>query len=464
MYHGSFHWLVCRWTQRVGPMWRAERHQRAGMRFALTGADQCVASLSNFAVGVAIARIAGIAALGAYSLAYIAWLALADIHRSLVTDPMAIENDLRGPGAKDAVRAGLAAELVLGVGLGAVVAGIGAILLAAGQDAYGVSFVALAPWLPFLLVQDYWRWVAFMKAAPGRALANDVVFDVVQAGAFGILFILGVRSSVLAIGAWGVGALLGAAFGLWQHSVIPGCRGGIGLLQRRWHLSKWLLGGSITTWGASQAYVVLTGVMLGPAGIGGLRAALSLVTGPSVVLLQAGGSVGLPEASKALKERGWKGLQRVQRLITAAGVLSVAAVGAVVLVFGRQLLTLLYGHQFARFAPTADVLALSVMLGALSLGAVLSLKVTKLTGKLFHKSLMSLTVSVIAVIVLVPIFGVIGAAGAAVARSFTSSTVTLGLHWRYSRSAADSLVPSGALTTEGSDDEPAPVAPLPMAS
>ena len=432
------------------------RNRRAvGLRVALTGTDQALASLSNFAVGVAVARVAGIAALGAYSLAYVIWLVMADVHRSLVTDPMAIENDVNRREARTSIKIGLASELTLGVGLGLSVGVIGLSMVLAGQRAYGTAFLALAPWLPFLLVQDYWRWVGFMKARPGQALANDVLFDAVQALAFVLLLAVGVRSSVLALGAWGIGALAGSIFGLLQHRVAPTTRGGMRRLRQRWPVGSWLLGGSVTTWGAQQAYVVLTGIMLGPVGIGGLRAALSLVQGPSLVLLQAGGSVGLPEASKALSRRGWKGLNDVQRLVTLLSVLSVGVVGVVVLFFGRDLLSVLYGARFARYAVTADILVLSVFLGSISVGGVLALKATKLTGMLFRKSLFSLVASVIAVVVLVPLFGIEGAAAAAVARSFTSTATTLGLHRRFSRREAERLSQGDPPPIEGVDATPA---------
>ena len=435
----------------------AARTGRAmGRRFILTATDQGVSSLSNFAVGVAVARVAGIAALGAYSLAYIAWILIADFHRSLVTDPMAIENDVKGDGEVEgephsadpsvALQAGLAAELVLGAGMAVATAGIGGLLLLAGQHAYGTAFVAFAPWLPFLLVQDYWRWAAFLRARPGKALANDLIFDVVQAAAFVAVALGGIHSSAAAIAAWGVGGLAGAAFGLHQHHVRPTLAGGLTHLRERWPMSRWLLGSSVTTWGASQAYIIIAAAMLGPVEIGGLRAALSLVSGPSMVLLQAGGSVGLPEASKALERRGWAGLRRVQRTVTVASVVSVAGVGMGVLFAGHTLLSALYGPEFGRFGPTADLLALSVLLSTLSVGAVLTLKAVRLTDMVFRKSVASLVISVVAVLVLVPIFGVQGAAGAAVARCAAVSATTLLLHWRFSRPAADSLA-AGLATT-----------------
>lgn len=411
--------------------------RRLSARFAVTAVDQCVSSLSNFAVGVAVARLAGIAALGAYSLAYIVWLIVADLHRSLITDPMAIESDLSQPNPTEHVSRGLAAEVSLGLALGSIMAGLGGLLLVCGQHPYGICLIVLAPWLPVLLVQDYWRWVGFMSQAPGRALANDVVFDLGQAAAFGALAMTGSHSSVVAVEAWGFGASAAALFGLWQFSVTPTVKGGVALLKLRWPVSKWLVSSSVTTWGAGQGYLLVAAMMLGPVSLGGLRAALSLVSGPSVVLLQAGGSVGLPEASKALNQQGWPGLRRVQRLVTAAGLVGISIVGLAVLTFGRQLLELLYGRQFVPYAHVADLLVLSVFLGTAASGAVLSLKATRLTRFVSRKSAMSLVVSLVAVALLVPAFGVAGAAWAAVARSATSMVASLAYHWRWSRKAAE---------------------------
>ena len=405
--------------------------QRAvSFRAAVTTVDQCVASVSNFAVGVAVARFAGVSGLGAYSLAYTAWLILAAAHRSLVTDPMAIENDLRNADARLHVRAGLAAELLLGVLCVAAFLGLGVALLSAHQHAYGIGFIATAPWLPFLLLQDYWRWIGFMQARPGRALTNDLIFLIVQVGAFAVLFGLHVRSTVVAIGGWGVGALVGAMYGLWQFRVSPSFQHGFRRLRMRWSMSKWLLGESASQWGASQAFVVLAGILLGPIGLGGLKAASNLVNGPSLVLLQAGGSVGLPEASRALAERGWLGLRRVSHFVNIASVLSVAAIGAVIFLYGRQLLSALYGHEFGRYAMVANIVALATLVGAFRVGAFLVLKATRRSCDLFVLSMINLIASVVAVLALAPIFGIVGAAVSTLIATAFSTVITVGLQRR----------------------------------
>jgi O-antigen/teichoic acid export membrane protein len=132
-------------TGKLRHLWgRQGATHKMALRFGVTTADQCVASLSNFVVGVAVARLTGVAGFGAYSLVYTGWLILASVHRAVVTDPMAIANDLRMPNAREHVRLGLAAELCLGLAAGVIFAVIGLVLISIGQYAFGVCFLCLA--------------------------------------------------------------------------------------------------------------------------------------------------------------------------------------------------------------------------------------------------------------------------------------------------------------------------------
>ncbi|MFZ0170536.1 MAG: hypothetical protein WAL04_02530, partial [Acidimicrobiales bacterium] len=347
--------------------------------------DQVFASGSNFGVGVFVAHVAGAngpEALGAFSLAYACWLVLASLHRALVTDPMAIENDAWQDDRKRRLRSGLAAEIILSVVAAAIFLLAGIVLVLAGGLAFkfGLGLVAIAPWLPFLVIQDYWRWLGFMHKLPGKALANDTVFNIVQGSCFVVLFldrnhpVVHHYAVVFVVGSWGAGAAVGAVFGLWQFSVRPALRGGVTLLRSRWYMSKWLAGQSVTAWGSSQAIILVAAFFLTPVGLGGLRAAQTLVTGPTFVLIMAGGSVGLPEASRALADRGWRGLRRVAWGVSAAAMASIGLVSVFVFTIGSTLLRFIYGPAFARYWSSADYFAISLLIAGLGIGPILILK------------------------------------------------------------------------------------------
>ena len=394
-------------------------------RATLTMVDQCVASASNFAVGIVVARISGPSGLGAFALAYTVWILLATLHRSLITDPMAIMGDMRGDEKEEFVRRGFAADITLGLMAACIIAAVGSALLVVGQDTFGVGLLSVAPWVVVLDLQDYWRWIGFMQGQPKKSLMNDLLFNGVQAVAFVSVFLAGLHSIYAVVAAWGFGAAISALYGLRQFSVRPAVRGGAAFLWSRWHTSRWLASERAASWGASQLYLILAGVILGPAALGGLKAAQGLVAGPTTVVINASGSFGLPEATKQFADRGWTGMLKVSRFVTGAGLAASLACGIVVFVAAPTLLKLLYGPEFVQYAACARLFAISVVLAALGVGPIITLTATRRVQPLFVLQLAKLAVGVVAVSILASAYGVTGAATAYVLSVALASTAVL---------------------------------------
>ncbi|MGO8864036.1 MAG: hypothetical protein ACLQRH_25185 [Acidimicrobiales bacterium] len=384
----------------------------AASRATTTMVDQCVASASNFSVGIVVARISGPAGLGAFALAYTMWILLTTLHRSLITDPMAIMGDMRHEERDEFIRRGFAADVTLGVMAACVIAAVGTVFLSLGQHTFGVGLLSVAPWIVVLDLQDYWRWIGFMLGKPRKSLVNDLLFNAVQALAFGVVFVLGLHSVFAVVSAWGFGAAVAAVYGLRQFSVRPSISGGGAFLWSRWPTSRWLAGERAASWGASQLSLILAGAMLGPAAFGGLKAAQGLVIGPTNLVINAGGSFGLPEATRQLAERGWTGMVRISRLVTGAGFAAAAACAAVVLLAAPTLLRVLYGPEFVTYAPSARIFAVSVVVLSVGVGPLLTLTATRRVVPLFIVQLARLAVSVALTWVLAAAYGVTGVATA----------------------------------------------------
>ncbi len=375
-------------------------------------ADQCVASGSNFAVGIVVARISGPTGLGAFALAYTVWILLTTLHRSLITDPMAIMGDMRGDEKDEFVRRGFGADVTLGVMAACIIAAVGSALLVVGQHTFGVGLLSVAPWVVMLDLQDYWRWIGFMQGKPKKSLMNDLLFNAVQALAFGVVFLADLHSVFAVVAAWGIGATVAAIYGLRQFSVRPSVRGGAAFLWSRWPTSQWLASERAASWGASQLYLILAGVLLGPAALGGLKAAQGLVAGPTTLVINASGSFGLPEATKQLAERGWTGMMKVSRFVTGAGLTASVACGIAIFLAAPALMKLLYGPEFVKYAPCARLFAVSVVLSALAVGPIITLTATRRVRPLFVLQLAKMAFAVVAVSVLAVAYGVTGAAAA----------------------------------------------------
>ena len=397
----------------------------AASRATTTMVDQCVASASNFSVGIVVARISGPAGFGAFALAYTVWILLTSLHRSLITDPMAIMGDMRHEERDAFIRRGFAADVTLGLMAACIIAAVGAVFLAVGLHTFGIGLLSVAPWVVVLDLQDYWRWIGFMLGKPRKSLMNDLLFNAVQVLAFGAVFVLGLHSVFAVVSAWGAGAAVAAVYGLRQFSVRPSIRGGGAFLWSRWPTSRWLASERAASWGGSQLYLIVAGAMLGPAALGGLKAAQGLVIGPTMVVINAGGSFGLPEATRQLAERGWPGMVRISRFVTGAGVAAATACAVAVLVAAPTLLRVLYGPEFVTYAPSARIFALAIVVLSFGVGPTLNLTATRRIVPLFIVQLARLVFSVALTCLLAEAYGVTGVATV----NLVTCVVALGAMW-----------------------------------
>ena len=284
------------------------------------------------------------------------------------------------------------------------------LFLAVGQHTFGIGLLSVAPWLVVLDLQDYWRWIGFMLGKPKKSLMNDLLFNAVQALAFGAVFVLGLHSVFAVVSAWGLGAAVAAVYGLRQFSVRPSVSGGGAFLWSRWPTSRWLASERAASWGANQLYLIVAGAMLGPAALGGLKAAQGLVIGPTNLVINAGGSFGLPEATRQLAERGWTGMVRISRFVTGAGVSAAAACAVAVLFAAPTLLRVLYGPKFVPYAPSARLFALSIVVSSFGVGPTLTLTATRRIVPLFIVQLARMVFSVALTFFLARAHGVTGVA------------------------------------------------------
>lgn len=386
------------------------RRIRDGRGAVLTLADQLVSSASNFIVGVLIARAGGADALGAFGIAFLLWLVVLGINRALVTEPMIVGGSMDSSNAE--LREGLLASLMLGVGGAGLLAVAGIIMGLAGLNP--VAALALAPWIPSLLVQDYCRSMAFRLQRPSRALVSDVVFAVVQGTATLGLFMLHVGSVSAFLASWGIGASAGALVGLGQAHIRVTGRGGIAHLRALWPRSRWFLAEFGTAFPSSQGYLLLLPVLLGTAEFGMFRAGASLI-GPVVVIFLAGGNAGLPECVRRLRQDGMPGLAAYTPWLTAAVVALTALYCGIVAFLAVPLLRLTYGENFTGAAIITQLVAAYYIIVAIGFGFGVALKAAGQMRQLWAMRAVSAVVSITGLIVLANLFGLTGAGLAAVA-------------------------------------------------
>lgn len=421
----------------MNPAMAVRQRQPGGGGAVLALGDQLLSSASNFALGVLIARAGGADALGTFGIAFLVWLAVMGANRALVAEPMTVVGSTEDSDAQ--LGEGLSATLALGAVVGAALALVAGGLLLLGVPA--VALLALAPWLPSLLAQEYFRLMAFRLQRPFQALISDVVFATTQAAGIVGLYMLDERSIAAFLATWGMGATLGAVAGLVMCGIrVSACRGGAAHVRGLWTQSRWFLGESGTSFVAGQGYLLLLPILLGTAQFGLFRAGQSLI-GPIVVLFLAGGSVGLPECVRRLRHDGVRGLAAyASRLTAVVVVLAVVYCGTVALL-AVPLLRVIYGASFTDAALVTVLIAVSYIVAALHFGFGQALKAAGQLPRLWFVRAISAAVSIIAMVVLVNAFGLIGAGWASIA---TTSTYTAGVLILYHRTCRRATLVNGA--------------------
>ena len=337
-------------------------------RAAWTLADQALSSLTNFGLAILVAGSVSAAAFGAFSIALLTFSFVIGVNRATVSDPLMIRFSAAPPGElRDAVRRAAGAALVLGVGAGALCAAAG---LAVHRDAR-TALVALGLALPGLLVQDTWRYGFFAAGRPAAATANDLVWTVVQFALVGVLLLTGHGSVLLFTLAWGGAALAAGVVGCLQLGTLPDPSRAARYWRESRHLSARMGIDFVLNMGAVNLATYLVGAIVGLAGVGGLRAAQTLL-GPLQLLFSGLSSFVLPVFSRRAAA-GARIKRTAATTAAVAGTLATAWV-LVLLALPHPLGVALLGDSWdgaRRVMLASGVVSISV---AVAMGASLGLK------------------------------------------------------------------------------------------
>lgn len=259
-------------------------------------ADQAASSMTNFAVGLYVARSLGLTAFGVFSLAWLTYGVVLNIARGLATDPLVV----RFSGVPEASwRAAAARSSGAALGVGAA---LGAVCLLFGLGLggrVGSAFACLGVVLPTLLLQDAWRFAFFAAGTGRKAFVNDLVWGVALVPAMVVAARVGsVAAFVLA---WGAAAAVAAGYGCLQSGIRPRLSDARGWLREHRDLGYRYLVENVSLSGASQLRAYGLGAIAGVGAVGAVRGA-ELLLGPFLALLMGLSLVTVAEAARVLRQ------------------------------------------------------------------------------------------------------------------------------------------------------------------
>ena len=351
--------------------------------------DQAVSSLTNFAVGIYVARTLGLTDFGIFSLAWVTYSVVVSLSRGLSTDPLLVRFSGEPTASwREAVSRASGTALLVGLGTGAAAVGAGALI----GGALGGGFVALGLVLPAVLLQDSWRF-AFFAAGQGRkAFTNDLVW---AAALIPAMVVAAQHGSIAGfVLAWGLSGAVAAAFGSLQARLAPAPTGARTWLRQQRDLAPRYLVENVSISGAGQLRMYGLGAIAGLADVGTVRGA-ELLMGPFVAVLLGLGLVAVPEAARVLR-------RAPHRLPYFCLLLSGVQAGAAMM-WGLGLLFLL-ADDAGRYVlgsvwPTASALILpatiSVMNASFQTGAAAGLRALGASRRSMRAQLLTATAYVV---------------------------------------------------------------------
>jgi O-antigen/teichoic acid export membrane protein len=312
-------------------------------------ADQALISGSNFVANIVLVRGLGLTDFGKYFLAYAVILYANAVQMSFVTTPMLTIAPLLEREEKRHFLEGMLAIqalaslllLVIGIAVGLV--------LHRYTNYYSYECIlAIASSIGAFQLQDWVRRYYFLVDKKHLAIVSDSISYFVQLIILALLWRLG--ELTLSRTFWTMSLTSVAAFliGPITDRILPSFRN----LGSTWaeckSLSRDLLISNQVRWFGDQGILMIATGIVGPTGIGGLRATQSLA-GPVSLVLTSLDNVLPIKIAEILKTRGTNGAYAFTRKSILLASLLLGSLLVPVAVFGRPLLRLVYGSAVVAF-------------------------------------------------------------------------------------------------------------------
>ncbi|WP_406262020.1 hypothetical protein OIA45_33940 [Streptomyces chartreusis] len=330
-------------------------------------ADQAASSISNFAVGIYVARSLGVTAFGVFSLAWVTYGVVLNVSRGLATDPLVV----RFSGVSDtAWRGAVARSSGTALGVGATIGAACVVVGLALGGQVGPAFACLGVMLPGLLLQDAWRYSFFAAGTGKKAFVNDLVWGAALVPAM----VLAARAGTVAafVLAWGASATVAAGYGYVQSGILPRTAQARAWLREQRDLGYRYLVENVSLSGASQLRAYGLGAIVGVGAVGAVRGA-ELLLGPFLAVLMGLSLVTVAEAARVLR-RAPDRLGRFCLLLGGGQAVAALCWGGALLLMPDRLGELVLGDVWHSAAQLIVPVTLGVAGAGLGTGAAAGLR------------------------------------------------------------------------------------------
>jgi O-antigen/teichoic acid export membrane protein len=265
--------------------------------------------------------------------------------------------------------------------------------------------------VPFVLLRDFCRRISFAHLQVRTALTLDSAIALLQIGGLVALAAYGLLSAAVAYVAVGVASAIACSVWLIASRRQFLLRGDLFTrhLQRNWSFGKWVFAAAILSILHGYALFWVLAVLINTEAVGVFAACLSVVALSNPFVLGVGNFL-MPRAAQALAEGGRVALRRIAMKATFLVASAMTLFCGVVLLFGEELLFVLYGDPYAGHQLTLVALAFGVLAAAVGGIANTGLYALERSDVDFKANLLALVVLFAVIVVVAAPWGLPGIA------------------------------------------------------
>jgi O-antigen/teichoic acid export membrane protein len=376
-------------------------------------ADQAVASITNFATGVILARCCTKEEFGLYMLGFTVILLVTDVQTSLIATPYMVYAP-RLKGVKHALYSGstLVHQLVFSLIAMLILAG-GAFVTHFGIGPNGLPRVlgALSTVIAVIMMREFVRRVCFARLKLKAAFVFDTCVGVGQIGGLLLLARLGWLSANSAYLLIGAACGVGVIWWLWADRSFyrPRADASVADLKRNWTFGKWVFASGLLWTASTNLYPWLLAFFHGAAAAGTFAACMGVVSASNPVLLGIQNLIG-PKIAHEYAQNGPIALRRLVLRISAIIALPLSLLTLALILWGDRLVGMLYGHQYTGNMPVVAALACNLLVTAVAFAFSRALFAVERADLDFRLNLAAIAIMATLGLWLVRSYGPLGAA------------------------------------------------------
>jgi O-antigen/teichoic acid export membrane protein len=341
--------------------------ERALNQGFLSLADQAVASVTNFATGVIIARASSKEEFGLYMLGFTLILLVTDLQTSLIATPyMVYAPRLQGRAHAQYTGSTLIHQVVFSLLATLVV--IGAACAARfGVGPHGLEPVlwALAGVGSLIMLREFVRRICFASLKLRTVFIFDAFIGVGQI--CGLLVLAHFKLLSASRAYWVIGATCGLAVLCWlwlnRHHYHLRIDESVLDLKRNLIFGKWVFASGLLWTASTNLYPWLLAFFHGAAAAGVFAACLGVVSASNPALLGIQNFLG-PKIAHVYATRGRIGLRKFVLKISGSMAIPVSLLTLIMIFWGDRFIGLLYGSRYTGNGRVVAILACNLLLSA----------------------------------------------------------------------------------------------------